>query len=228
MAKKRKTRKQLLKAPDEFISFSSKVLEFAIKNKIKIFYALGVIVLFVIIGSGFRYLSNKAEDKAFTLLEQAVNQYAFAAKADGIEKAYQNVGQDFNFIIKKYSKSDGGKLANIIYANICYKAGDYQKAIDLYNKSLKDFNKHAAIKTLILSGIAYNYEAKNDYKTAADYFEMIIAQSGNIMQDEALFHLGRIYELMGETEKSTAAFKKIVSDHTGSIYIELARERVSI
>jgi TolA-binding protein len=47
------------------------------------------------------------------------------------------------------------------------------------------------------------------------------------MKDEALFNLGRLYAAMGENEKSTAAFKKIVSDYTDSIYIELARERVS-
>jgi hypothetical protein len=48
------------------------------------------------------------------------------------------------------------------------------------------------------------------------------------MKDEAFFNLGRIYELMGENEKSTAAFKKIISDYTDSIYIELAKEKAKI
>ena len=97
----------------------------------------------------------------------------------------------------------------------------------MYNKSLKDFKNYPSIKTFILSGIGYNHEEENDYKAAVNYFEMIVLQSGAIMKDEALFNLGRLYAAMGENEKSIAAFKKIISDYTNSIYIELARERVS-
>lgn len=227
MAKKRVTRKQLLKKTDEFISFSSRLLQFAIKYKVQISFALGAIALLVIVVSGVRYFSNKAENRASALLEQAIIGYNFIVKDNGHEKAYQDIRQAFDFIVKKYSRRDAAKLAGLIYANICYNAGDYEKATALYNKSLKDFKNHPLIKTFILSGIGYNHEEKNDYKAAANYFEMIVSQSGTIMKDEALFNLGRLYAAMGENEKSIAAFKKIVSDYTDSIYIELARERLS-
>ena len=227
MAKKRITRKQLLKGSDEFISFSSRLLQSAIKYKVQISFALGAIALLVIVVSGIRYFSNKAENRAFTLLNQAVTGYNFIVKDNGPEKAYQDIGQHFDFIIKKYSKKDAAKLAGLIYANICYNAGDYEKATALYNKSLKDFKNYPLIKTFILSGIGYNHEEENDYKAAVNYFEMIVSQSGAIMKDESLFNMGRLYAAMGENEKSIAAFKKIISDYTNSIYIELARERVS-
>lgn len=229
MAKKRKriTRKQLLKGSDEFISFSSRLLQSAIKYKVQISFALGAIALLVIVVSGVRYFSNKAENRAFALLEQAITGYNSIVKDIGREKACQDIGQDFDFIIKKYSRRDAAKVAGLIYANICYNAGDYEKATALYNKSLKDFKNHPSIKTFILSGIGYNHEEKNDYKAATNYFEMIVSQSGGMMKDEALFNLGRLYAAMGENEKSMVAFKKIISDYTDSIYIELARERVT-
>jgi len=226
MAKKRVTRKQLLKGPDEFISFSSRLLESAIKYKVQISFALSIIVLLVIVVSGIRYFSNKAENRAFALLDQAIIGYNFIVKDSGPEKAYQNISQNFDFIIKKYSRRDAAKLAGLIYANICYNAGDYEKATALYNKSLQDFKNYPSINTFILSGTGYNYEEKNDYKNAVKCFEIIVSQSGAIMKDQALFNLGRLYATMGENEKSIAAFKKIISDHTDSIYIELARERV--
>ena len=227
MAKKRMTRKQLLKGPDEFISVTSRLLQFAMKYKVQLSFALGVIVLLVIVISGIRYFSNKAENRAFALLNQATTGYDLIVKDNGPEKACRDIGQDFDFIITKYSTRDAAKLAGLIYANICYNAGDYEKATVLYDKSLKDFKNHPSIKSFILSGIGYNHEEKNDYKAAANSFEMIVSQSGAIMKDEALFNLGRLYAAMGENEKSTAAFKKIVSDYTDSIYIELAREKVS-
>lgn len=227
MAKKRVTRKQLLKGPDEFISFSSRLLESAIKYKVQISFALSIIVLLVIVVSGIRYFSNKAENRAFALLDQAIIGYSFIVKDSGPEKAYQNISQNFDFIIKKYSRRDAAKLAGLIYANICYSAGDYKKATALYNKSLQDFKNYPSINTFVLSGTGYNCEAKKDYKAAVNYFEMIVSQSGSIMKDQALFNLGRLYATMGENEKSIAVFKKIISDHTDSIYIELARERIN-
>ena len=221
------TRKQLLKGPDEFISVTSRLLQFAMKYKVQLSFALGVIVLLVIVISGIRYFSNKAENRAFALLNQATTGYDLIVKDNGPEKACRDIGQDFDFIITKYSTRDAAKLAGLIYANICYNAGDYEKATVLYDKSLKDFKNHPSIKSFILSGIGYNHEEKNDYKAAANSFEMIVSQSGAIMKDEALFNLGRLYAAMGENEKSLTAFKKIVSDYTDSIYIKLARERVS-
>ncbi|HUV51257.1 MAG TPA: tetratricopeptide repeat protein [Anaerolineae bacterium] len=227
MAKKKITRKQLIKGPDEFISLSSRLLESAIKYKVQISFVLGVIALLIIVVSGIRYFSNKAENRAFALLDQAITGYNFILKDNGPEKAYQDFGQNFDFIIKKYSRRDAAKLAGLIYANICYNAGDYEKATALYDKSLKDFKNHPSIETFILSGTGYNHEEKKDYKAAVNCFEMIVAQSGTIMKDDALFNLGRLYAAMGENEKSIAAFKKIISDHTDSIYIEIASERVS-
>ena len=45
--------------------------------------------------------------------------------------------------------------------------------------------------------------------------------------DDVLFELGDIYARLGEKEKSAEAFKRILSDHKDSVYLELARERVS-
>ena len=47
------------------------------------------------------------------------------------------------------------------------------------------------------------------------------------MRDEALYNLGRLYDELGQTEKSREAYKKIVSDHQDFIYIELVKERLS-
>ena len=71
------------------------------------------------------------------------------------------------------------------------------------------------------------YQAKKDYQAAANHFEKIVSEPDVPMKDEALFNLGEIYEKLGNTEKSQAAFKKILSDYTDSIYIEVVKERIA-
>ena len=145
----------------------------------------------------------------------------------GPDTAYRNVKKDFQLILEKYSGKDTGKLARIIFANICYNGGDYDQAIRLYHTSLEEFNENIFIKNQILSNLGHTYEKKKDSKSAAKYFEMIVSGPDIVMKDEALFHLGKLYAEMGKTDLSINAFKKILSDYTDSIYIEMIREKVA-
>ena len=229
MAKKKKiTRKQLLKEPDEFITFTGKLFRFAKKYPAQISYTLGGIFILIIAISGIEYFSNKAENEALALLGKGITKYATIVKNEGPDKAFLDVDKDFQDILGKYSRKDGGKLTRVVYANICYKAGHYDKAIKLFNKALEDFDDNQFIKNLILSSIGYVFKERKDYKTAAKYFEMIVAEPEAVMKDEALFNLGWIYDAIGNYDKSINAFNKIISDHTDSMYIEIEKERLPV
>jgi len=46
------------------------------------------------------------------------------------------------------------------------------------------------------------------------------------MKDEALFNVGRLYAETGETDKSTAAFRRIKEEYAGSIYNKIAMSKI--
>lgn len=227
MAAKKVTRKQLLKEPDEFITFSARLFQFAVKFKFQILVGIGVGCAALILFSGFVYFSKKSEEKAFSLMQQGIKKYKTLSQTIGPAKAYQEVNTDFEYILKKYSSKEGGKLARVSYADICYQAGEYDKAISLYRQSLKDIGDHQPVKYLVLNGLGYSYAAKQAYQEAATYFQKIASGPESIMKDESLFNLGRIYHALGNPEKSKESYQKIVSDHPDSIYIELAKAKVA-
>jgi tetratricopeptide (TPR) repeat protein len=229
MAKKRKkiSRKQLLKEPDEFLSFSRRLFQFVVGHYVQISVGLGIFFAVILTIAGIQYFSERSETQASERLGQAMTKYETAMKDNDAEKAYAEVQADFQKIIDGYSGKDAGKLAGMVYAAVCYQAGETDKAIELYEKALQELNEYSSLKTQILNGLAYAYEAKKDYKTAVSYFEQIASGTGTVMKDEALFNLGRLYSQMGEAEKSLAAYKKIVSDYSDSVYIDLAKEKVA-
>ncbi len=136
------------------------------------------------------------------------------------------MANDFNQIIENNWGKDSAKLARVMYANICYNAGDFDTATELYNKALSEFENNPFVKNLILSGLAYSQEGKKDYNAAAQYLEMIMSGPDDANKDEALFNLGRLYAVMGNKDKSAEAFNKIISDYKDSIYIDLAKEKI--
>jgi tetratricopeptide (TPR) repeat protein len=228
MAKKpKKTRKQLLKEPDEFITFSSKMIKLAVEYKTQLAWALAITLALVVIISGQRFFSIRSEQKASLLLEQSLSEYNRIKATKSPAEVYDDVSADFQLILKKYGGKENGKLARLIFANICYDAGKYQQAIELYKISLTDFKMHPVIFSQVLNSLGYACEQIKDHSAAVGYFEQVSTTTTGLMRAEALYHLGRLYSFLEQPAKSKEAYNSLLSDHQDFIYIEVVKERVS-
>ncbi len=228
MAKKKVTRKQLLKEPDEFITISGKMIQFALRYRNQLTIAVGLIVAVVLIVALIGFFSSKAEKKAFVLLSQANEKYeSVMAKSQDPKEALKAVKPDFEIIMDEFTGYQGGKIARVQFANICLEGGDYNRASELFELSLKDFGDNPSYRNLILNGLAYSHEAANSYEKAAKYFKMIVDGDYPVLKDMAWFNLARIYEHMGKNDKQQEALQKIVSDHPDSMYLEIAKDLMS-
>ena len=228
MAKRKKvSRKKLLKEPDEFITFSGKLIQFGMQYKKEITYAVAGAVALIVLFAGYRFFSIRSENKAMFLLNQAVAKYDKSVQSGDAKQAYQNVAEDFEILLDEYGNNEGGKLARVTFANVCFDAGEYGKSIELYEKSLDHFKRHPILHSLILSGLGYAYEQINENEQAVSYFEQIVASDDKTLHDEALFHLGVLYEKLGQNEKSEKAFNQIISDFPDSMYIDIVKERTA-
>jgi tetratricopeptide (TPR) repeat protein len=222
-----RSRKRDLNDPDEFISFWTKLFDFVNAHKVQVSCAVGALLILLMIGAATLYFLKQSENKAFSLLQKSIAKYQTLLKTEGPDKAYKGAENDFQQIIKNYPQRQGGILARLYYADMCYAAKDYDKAITLYNPLLTELNDEPFLKNLVLNGLGYCYEAKKDYKRATGYFEMVATAQGYPMKDEALFNLGEMYAAIGNKEKSINAFKKILSDYPESIYTEIVKEKMS-
>jgi len=222
-----RARKRDLENPDEFITLWTKLFNFVTEHKVQVSCALTFLAVLIIVAAATVYFLKKSEDKAFSLLQQGIVKYQTLLKSSNPRKAFLDAGKDFELIMEKYSGRKGGKLARFTYAEMCYAAGDYDKAIANFNKSLVDLSDEPFLDNLILSGLGYSYMAKKDYKTSAKYFETIVTTPDYSIKDEALFNLGELYAAIGDKDKSIEAFKKILSDHSGSMYTEIVKEKIA-
>ena len=227
MAAKYKSRKELLKKPDEFITLTGKAIAITKNYQNQITYALMAIVAIGLIFLGYRFFAQRAETKAFSKLQQAQSAYQTQKASSSAKEAYNKVSQAFHDIIKKYGGNAGGKLARAIYANISYEAGQYEKAIALYKQSLNDFQDDEAVYNLILYSMGYAYRQVKDAQNAAAYFERAAKQTNSLVREDALFNLGWIYQKMGETAKSQQALQQIIDDYPNSLYYEMVQEELS-
>jgi tetratricopeptide (TPR) repeat protein len=224
--KKKKTRKELLKEPDEFLTFTSRIFRVAVEHQKKLMYALSTLIAIALIISAYSFFVHRAEAKAFLMLQKSLAKYEAVQKDNSPDEVYRNISKDLQQIVDKYGGNAGGRLARVIYGNICYDAGQYSKAIKLYEKSLDDFKDNELVYNLILNNLGYAYGQIGDQQNATKYFEKLASATDSSLHNEALFNLGLLHDKMGNAQKSTDAFKQILSKQQDSIYFDIVEEKL--
>ncbi len=223
--KKRVTRKELLKGPDEFLTVSAKVIRFAAENQRQIAYATiglvaGVLVIFL-----YQYVSARSERKAFALFQEGFAHHVNftstpSADSDAIAK------EKFTEVLEKYGSTSAARLALPMKGDLDYRQGAYDEAIALYEKALKAFSEDQGFRSLMWNNLGYAYEGKKDYRSAVQWFQRL-ADEGELMKADAYFNLGRMYEALNEKQKALEAYNKVVKDYGESVHAQPAKEKVA-
>ncbi len=221
--KKRISRKKLLKGPDEFVTFWARAIQLATDHQRQISYALGGLLVVVLVFAAFRYFSGLSEHRAYAVFEQGLVHYL--GRASGKDPSHAK--EKFAEVLNKYSSTSAAQLSLPLYADISYEEGSYDKAIELYGKALDSFSEEDDLGTLVLNSLGYAYEGKKDYNMAAQCFQKIVESEGELFKADAYFNLGRMYEAVSNPEKAREAYDKLVNDYPESANVRMAKEKIS-
>lgn len=228
MAKKRMTRKELIKGPDEFISTTGKVIQWARENTKPLVYGTVAFFALLIIVAGYSFIKQKREQAAAALLSQCLETYQSSQDDDkDPAKMLAMAKPDFDRLVKDYSGMPAGRLGRVIYGHLALAAKEFDQAKTLYEKALGDFGNDPSIENTILNGLAMVAVQSQDDAAAIGYFEKIASGKSVLLKDVALFNLGQLYAKTGETEKAVAAYKRLSDEYPDSMYANIAREKAA-
>jgi tetratricopeptide (TPR) repeat protein len=193
---------------------------YAVSRKKPIIAAASVFFALLVGIAGLRYYQYRAENRAFSLLQQA----AAAATADG-KSGRQAASGAFERLFESYPDKAASHIGKVIYAGICYRAGEAEKAADLYSSALPYFDGDPALQSLIQSGLGFAREAKGDLSKAAATFRRISEMPEAVFKDNALFQLARISEKLGSPADGASLYGRITEDYPSSMFGQIAREK---
>jgi tetratricopeptide (TPR) repeat protein len=112
-------------------------------------------------------------------------------------------------------------------ADLLLEQHQYEKAFFLFDSIVKAFPYHGlADEILLRKGIAMENQGK--WTEAVVFLEDLMKyHADDILADDALFHLGDIFENhLEDKEKAIESYKKILFDYKGSLYTTEARKRL--
>ncbi len=218
-----RARKKELEQLDPFMESMQAAVDYCVKHKKQVTWILCSVLIVIIVVFGVIYSIKSSEKKASALLAETLTTYNSKDRIKG----YDAVKDNFSEILDKYSNTSAGRLAKVDFAAISYKAKKFDKAHSLYLAALNDFKDEPAMKNILLACLGYTCQAEKKYDEAAKYFKEITQGNLPFLKAEALFNLGMISTVDGNTKDSIKMFKEIVAEYADSLYKPLAENRIA-
>lgn len=227
MAKKKMTRKELLKGTDEFLTLSGKVALYLNQHLRELRWAgIGLAVITAAYISIWAYMghTNKMGQEAYNVAYDALVQSLQSGETD--EKSVKKSEGLFEEVISDYGMSKAADLALAQVGHAKFTNKQYDDAIDYYQEFSGKASGNEAYETLTLLALAACHEAKGDMKKAVSILDGIVKASDNPFRENAMLNIERIYRLDNQPEKADEILKTFAKEYTNSPFYPMVKARI--
>jgi predicted negative regulator of RcsB-dependent stress response len=214
--KKKISRKELLKKPDEFITVSTRTLNWVKENYLKAIWVGSGVVLLLVLYFGYSAYRNRQErlshEKYFSSLEVM----------DPDQKLKQ-----IEEIIRDYPGTKAAQASWVEAGHLYYQKKDFTRAVSSYQSALKNGKFYPTFNTLILSNLAYAYEQKGDLQQAAKTLSAITQGPVNLLKEDSLLSLARVYQKMGQKAEAKTTYQTFLKSFPRSVYSNMVKDQLA-
>ncbi len=227
MAKKKITRKELLKKDDEFISLSNRFFQYVSTHTKQLQYLIISLMIIIAIVVGISLYFKQLNKKALAAYNLAYTNLVSDSSSDKNEDAINKSIEELDRLIRKYGWTKMSTLAIPQLAYIKFGQGNYDEAISLYQTYLKKTKSTSIYHSMAHFGLAAAYEAKSEHQSAIKHLKKILDDKNDFLKEEAMFSLGRVYALNSQKKLSEETFKEFANQFRESPLLPLARANIT-
>lgn len=214
--KKKISRKELLKKPDEFITLSTRTLNWVKDNYQKVIWIGSGIVLVLILFFGYSAYRNREE-------KQGHEKYFSSLEVSDPDQKLKKLEE----IIKDYPRTKAAYSALVTAGHLYFQKKNFPRAVSSYQTALDKGKFPPAFRTLIQGNLAYAYEQKGDLQQAAKTFAEITQSKENLLKEDSLINLARVYQKMGKKAEAKATYQTFLKSFPQSIYAKVVKDRLA-
>ena len=200
------TRKDL-KAPDEFIHATGRLLSFAGHHLRTLTLILGGVIACIVIVWGLFAYFRGIEREAFASLWRVEAQLRQAPDAGAVPAtAVEQLQQ----IAHRFGAGEARGYAWLYLGHVHYRQGDYNTAASAYSQATAQAQPGNLLWTLASLGTAYTAEARGEFRQAQEAYQRIIDAKPMGFLMEAYLGKGRVAEQGHDIDTALAAYATVV------------------
>jgi outer membrane protein assembly factor BamD (BamD/ComL family) len=217
MAKQKIKRKDLIKKPDEFLTFTERAINY-IRDRSKYFEYAGMVIAAaaVVYLGATTYLNyvNKQGQGAYN-----------AAYADTMAEK-PDLGKTvalFEKVTDDYGLSKVSRLVSPQVGYLKYREKKYDEAVACYETYMKKLPHKSPYRSLSQLAIAAVYEEKGEPDRAIKILNDLKSHPDNVFMEETLLSLARVYRLSKQDDKAKEIYKEFIDRFKTSPFLPMAK-----
>jgi tetratricopeptide (TPR) repeat protein len=207
MAKKKVSRKKLLKEPDEFISTTGQIIQYIKENRKQVTRSALIVALVAIVAAGtYTYLRWRAsaaaefQQSGFQHYQEGLSE---AGNPEAAQKAYRSALERFQKSIATYGWGEKAQISQLFIGHCYYALKEYGQAEKAYSRCLQ-----GPFRAIAYDGLGHSYEAGGQYQKAMESYQKNAEVSNNPYQLESLLGEARCLELLNQKEKALKVYQE--------------------
>ncbi|MFN3533837.1 MAG: tetratricopeptide repeat protein [Desulfatiglandales bacterium] len=195
-----------LKAPDEFLTFSQRVMAYVRSHKKQVYGAIiGILAIVSLYTAGWAYwvYMNK---KALLLYGTAVSRFnSVAFDQERLKNEKDMISKPFQDVYERFPISKASKLINPFLAYISYNTGDLENAIKGYESFSGRFDKGSEFHKLSLLALSKCLEEKGELDKAVEVLNKVSLEESDPISAALIYQKIRLSYLRGESKAKEEA-----------------------
>ncbi len=200
------SRKDLLKKPDEFITFSDRAVRWAQENRQKVIVGASAVVLLIAVFLGGRSYLNYRRAAAAQALGAAFGAYQAAlqdkAKAPGAIARLRRVAND-------YGGTASGHQARLALAGLLMLNGQAAEAQKVYQALWDEGELAPEMRPLVGRGLGQCLEVQKKYRQAARAYYSAAQKAGPSLKAALELDQARALEAAGDKKAAGAIYRRL-------------------
>ncbi|MBN2297552.1 MAG: hypothetical protein JXM72_03105 [Deltaproteobacteria bacterium] len=200
------TRKDLLNAPDEFVTTTSTIVKWTKENPLRLAAITTIVVVLITSGIGFYYWKTNRESTAML---------AYTA-------AYNNSQMTLQ-VIDDYPDTKAGKLSRLRLAGQAYGQNEYTMALNHSQEFISSWGHEDIFYWEGILIMSASYLGLDTMDKAIPLLEECIANSSGNIRDQALFYKAQALIGLNKNDEAMQSLMKISDAYQDIAKISLAQ-----
>jgi len=230
--RKRVSRKQRLKQPDEFLSLSERVLQYVQLHTRQIGLAAGAVLLGLMAAGGWWWLQLRWDRAAAAVYAEGYAAYhdpeaSLLASSEQRVRHYQRAVEAFERVLREYPRSRVAPAALYYLGNAYAEMDRLDEAVSAYQRFLADYPRDETLRPLVMLRLGYAHLKRKDYLKAEKFFAELLELPG-IGRDLPLYELAQLHLRRGDTDKAREFLRRLLEETPGSPWALEAQARLEV
>ncbi len=218
-----KPKKRLVRAKlkeDRFVIFTAKAETWLETHRKEVLYGISGLILIVAAGFVFNWSKADTEKKAAYEELLARDAYTRAALDSALIRS--------DVIIDDYSGASSAGIALMIKGRVNEARGDFDKAIEAYEKVIDDFSNQEYVGFGAYYALGTIALGRSEYEKASEYYGKAASNfPKHFSAPDALIETAKAQEKAGHFAQAKTAYRKILSDYPKSRSADIARDNLA-